>query len=209
MEFFNEVKNRYFHIALKVINESENGLNRKDIIKIVDKEEFQEKIIGKDFKTFEGLLLNEYDENKNFNFLREENGLYYPSISKVPIRTTNIEKIWLKNLLNEDNLKLFVNESTIVKLRESLKDVVGPSITESIEITNKSILPEVPFKEQYEANFRILLNAIIAGKTIGYCNTDRLGNKYCSELLPLIEVGASCFNDLVTYYLHRLKFGLF
>ena len=29
------------------------------------------------------------------------------------------------------------------------------------------------------------------------------------ELRPLIEVGASCFNDLVTYYLHRLKFGLF
>ena len=186
MEFFNEVKNRYFHIALKVINECENGLNRKDIIKIVDKEEFQEKVIGKDFQTFEGLLLNEYDENNNFNVLKEENGLYYPSIGKVPVRLTNIEKIWLKNLLSKEELKLFLSDSTITKLKEALKDVNGPDINNSIDITNKSILPEVNSLEQYETNFRILLKSIIEGKAIRYCNTDRLGNKYCDMLaLPI------------------------
>lgn len=191
MELFDEVKNRYFHIAFKVLNECAEGLSRKDIIKIVGEEEFHEKVIGKDFQTFEGLILNEYGEDENYNLLKCKNERYYPNNKAykrpaVPVRLTNIEKTWLKNLLNEPNLRLIVSDETIVKLSESLKDFDCPNVNEIIEITNKSRLPQMEDQSKYETNFRALLKAIMEERAIRYCNIDRFGNEYCDKsALPI------------------------
>lgn len=191
MELFDEVKNRYFHIVFRVLNECKDGLSKKDIIKLIDDEDFEEKIIGKDNKTFEGLLLNEYEDYENYNLLKEENGLFYPKVEDsnkiaIPVRFTNIEKAWLKSLLDEPLLKLILRENTIAKLKEELKDIDSPSLSEFIETTNKSKLPELLDSDQYETNFKVLLKAILEEKSIRYCNTDRLGNKYCDmESLPV------------------------
>jgi hypothetical protein len=191
MELFNEVKNRYFHIVLAVLNQCEEGLSKEDIIKIVDKEAFQEKLIGKDFQTFEGLLLNEYEDKENYNLLKFKHGLFYPNSRvdnkpPIPVRLTNIEKAWLKNLLQEPNLSLFLSDSTIDKLREALREFQAPSTREIIEATNKSMLPELSDIKQYEANFRTLLKAILEEKPIKYCNVDRFGTEYCGKSsLPL------------------------
>lgn len=122
MEIFDEVKNRYFHILFTVLNEAKGGISKEDIFKIIESEGFEEKIIGKDFQTFEGLLLNEYDEKENFNFLHKEDEMYYPNLkgnskTSIPARFTNIEKAWLKNLIDEPNLKMLLKESTIIKLK--------------------------------------------------------------------------------------------
>lgn len=145
MELFDEVKNRYFHIVFTVLNECVKGLSKEDIIKIVDKEEFKEKIIDKDFKTFEGLLLNEYGDRENYNLLKKKDELYYLNINgekgvTIPVRLTNIEKAWLKNLLEQPDLQLFLKGSTIEKLKAALKEVSAPKINEIIE-TKKSALP--------------------------------------------------------------------
>jgi RNA-splicing ligase RtcB len=188
MELFDEIKNRYFHIVFRVLSQCKDGLAKKDIIKIIDEEEFQEKVIGKDFQTFEGLLLNDYEESENYNLVKEKNGLFYPVIeadkkTSVPVRFTNMEKAWLKNLLEEPSLGLILSGSTIDKLKGTLKNFQYPDISELVEITNKSILPEL---NQNQENFRILLKAIMEEKSIRYCNTDRNGNEYCDmHALPL------------------------
>lgn len=186
MELFDEVKNRYFHIVFKVLSECAEGLSRKDIIRIVNEEEFQEKVIGKDFQTFEGLILNEYGEDENYNLIKRKDERYYPNNkadkrAAVPVRLTNIEKAWLKNLLNEPNLRLILSDETITKLSESLKDFDCPNINETIETTNKSVLPDMEDQDKYEANFKILLKAIMEESVIRYCNTDRFGNEYCGR----------------------------
>ncbi len=183
MELFDEVKNRYFHIIFTVLNECKIGMSRDDIIKIVDREEFQEKVIGKDFQTFEGLLLNEYEENENFNLIKQEDKVYYPNIkvdkkSTIPVRLTNIEKSWLKNMLNEEEIQLILSDTTIAKLKSILQDFDYANTSEIIEVTNKSILPDVDNIEKYKENFRILLRAILDKKEITYSNTDRFGNVY-------------------------------
>jgi RNA-splicing ligase RtcB/predicted DNA-binding transcriptional regulator YafY len=191
MELFDEVKNRYFHIVFTVLNECEEGLFREDIVKIVDVEGFEEKVIGKDFQTFEGLLLNEYADSENYNLLKLKEGLYYSNrISEkkppVPVRFTNIEKAWLKNLLKVPDLKLLLRDSAIEKLNNSLKGFDAPAAIEIIEATNKSTPAHIRDIKQYEENFRVLLSAIQMGKPIRYCNTDRLGNEYCGRrALPL------------------------
>lgn len=187
MELFDEVKNRYFHIVFEVLNECENGLSKKHIVKIVDEEEFQEKVIGKDFQTFEGLLLNEYDESENYNLLKLEDGAYYPGVMgdkkpPVPVRFTNIEKAWLKNLINDGNLKLLLNDTITEKLKDALDGVDCLDTSKNIEITNKSILPEIEDFEKYRDNLRTILEAIQKEKSIKYCNVDRLGNKYSEKM---------------------------
>jgi len=191
MELFEEVKNRYMHIAFKVLNECQEGLSEKDIINIVEKEEFEEKVIGNNFQTFEGLLLNQYSESENFNLLKVRNGLYYPNINEdkkppVPVRLTNLEKAWLKNMLEDKRLGILLSDTTISKLKAALRDFDGPRISEIIDTTNTSILLNSKNTEQFEENLRMLLKAIAEGKAVKYCNTDRYGNEYCDKhALPI------------------------
>lgn len=186
MELFDEVKNRYFHIIFNVLNECKEGISKDHILKIVNEEEFQEKVIGKDFQTFEGLLLNEYEDNENFNLIEEENSSYYPNIKgnpklAVPVRLTNIEKMWLKNLLNEEFIQFVLSDNTILKLKAALKDIEGANTSEIIENTNKSILPDIEDLETYKDNFKILIKAMVNGKVINYCNVDKWGNEYLGK----------------------------
>ena len=72
MELFHEYKNRYFNLVFKLLNLSQRGLSREEIISLIDQEEYDEKLISKNLVTFEGMLLNECDEEdrcvKPFNF---------------------------------------------------------------------------------------------------------------------------------------------
>jgi RNA-splicing ligase RtcB/predicted DNA-binding transcriptional regulator YafY len=191
MELFDEVKNRYLHIVFKVLHECEKGLSEKDIIKIIEEEEFEEKVIGSNFKTFEGLLLNQYKEEENLNLLKLKEGRYFPNSKgtkkpALPVRLTNIEKAWLKNMLEGKRAGILLKDTTIAKLKEALKDFEAPNLNDIIDITNTSELPSLVNSELYEENLRTLLKAMIEEKPIRYCNTDRLGNKYCNRLaLPI------------------------
>lgn len=184
MELFEEVKNRYMHIVFKVLNECEKGLSEKDIIKIVEEEGFEEKVIGNNFETFEGLLMNKYSEGENFELIKERNGLFYPNINEdekltVPVRLTNLEKAWLKNMLEDKKVGILLSDVTIGKLKAALKNFDAPQISEIIDITNMSVVPEIENKELFEKNFRKLLTAIEEGKAVKYCNIDRYSNEHC------------------------------
>jgi hypothetical protein len=191
MELFDEVKNRYFHSTMRVLNESINGIDRNNIIGILDQEEFQEKVIGKDQETFLGLMVNEYGENQNYNLLRKEETLFYPTIKKnkthiIPLRFASIEKQWIKSLMEEPNIKMVLSDNTILKLKEALKEIDAPIASRIIHNTNTSILPEINDVKKYKENFKVLLKAIIDNKAIRYCNTDRAGNKY--ENIPAMPI---------------------
>lgn len=191
MELFDEVKNRYFHIIFQVLNECKDGMKKDEIIRIVDEEEFQEKVIGREYQTFDKFLLNEYVEEENYNVLKEHDGKFYPSIHNdgipaLPVRFTNIEKAWLRALSDEPKLRMILSEGTASKLKKALGDFESPIKNEYIEMTNISRLPEIVSVEEYENNFRALLEAILKEKPIRYCNKDRLGNTYCDMLsLPI------------------------
>jgi RNA-splicing ligase RtcB/predicted DNA-binding transcriptional regulator YafY len=191
MEKFEEVKNRYMHIAFKVFNECQEGIPEDQVVKIVEDDEFEEKIIGNNFHTFEGLLLNRYSENENFNILKEKEGFYYPNIKKennrpiVPVRLTNIEKAWLKNMLEDKRLNVFLRSTTIEKLKIALKDFDAPPINELIDSTNGSIPSESEDTEQFEENFRSLLKAIKEEKAIRYCCADKCAAYFNKWFIPI------------------------
>ena len=55
MELFDEVKNRYFHMVFQIINECTAGKTKSEILRIIDEGEFEQKVIGKNQRSFADL----------------------------------------------------------------------------------------------------------------------------------------------------------
>lgn len=191
MELFSEVKNRYFQLVFRIINECTGGKAKSEILRIVDEGEFEQKVIGKNQKSFADLILNRCETDENLNLLTEKDGMFYPSIENagkppLPIRFSKLEKAWLKSILEKDGVRMVLSKETFDKLQEELGDFDTPIKDEYFELTNKIKLPAVTDREAYEENFRLILDALIQEKPIRYSNTDKKGNIYSNKLaLPV------------------------
>ncbi len=187
MELFNEVKNRYFQLIFRIINECADGKAKSEILKIIDEGEFEQKVIGKNQKSFADIILNICSEDENLNLLSEKENMFYSSVSgngklPLPVRFTVIEKAWLKALLNEPNVRMILSSETIEKLEKELNDCDTPIKDKYFEMTNIINLSEITHKEVYKENFKLILNALIQEKPIRYTNIDKKGNVYRNKL---------------------------
>lgn len=205
MELFNEVKNRYFQLVFRVINECADGKAKSDIVRIIDEGEFEQKVIGKNQQSFADLILNRCSEDESLNLLTEEEGKFYPAVEStgrpgrvassvaerndqppLPVRFTKVEKAWLKALLEEPDIRMVLSNKTLEKLQKELDGFSSPIKREYFELTNTIKLPEITQWEAYEKNFSLLLKALIQEKPIRYNNTDRKGKVYENMLaLPV------------------------
>ena len=207
MELFHEYKNRYFNVVFKLLNLSKDGLTKDEILKIIDEEAYEEKIIGKDFITFEGLILNEYKEKFNLNLLKEENNLYYPVIKndrKLPlaVRFSQLEKQWLKAMLEEKIATELLGEELVRKLEFSLRDVQAIS-SDIVEKTNQTIYQDIEYKS-IKNNFYTIIYAIKNNKVIKYTNINRHGNKYKDKLALPIRIDYSIKDENIRASMYSL-----
>lgn len=191
MELFNEVKNRYFQLVFRIINECAEGKAKSDVVKLVDAGEFEQRLIGKNQQSFADMILNRSNEDENLNLLKERGGLFYPCIENkdelpLPVRFTNLEKAWLKALLAQPDINMLLSKSTFDKLYKELEDFDSPIKEEYFDITNSIKLPEMIQRGTYEENFRLILKALILEKPIIYNNVDRNGNILSNKVaLPI------------------------
>lgn len=191
MELFSEVKNRYFQLIFRIINECAGGKAKSEILRMVDEGEFEQKVIGKNQKSFADLVLNKCETDENLNLLTEKDGMFYPSIENagkppLPVRFSILEKAWLKALLEKEGVRMVLSKEIFDKLQNELADVDTPIRDEYFELTNRIKLPAVFEQETYEENFQLIMNALIHEKPIRYSNTDKKGNIYSNRLaLPV------------------------
>lgn len=189
MELFHEYKNKYFHLVLKILNLCENGLERDDILKIIECEEYDERPISKDFSTFEGMILNEYVDS-SLSLLKEKDNKYYSALNKegsipVKIRLSNIEKAWINGMIQDKIVQALLGEEIINKLKKSLKDVRQGS-NNIIEFTNKNTSEFEYDLKKLNQTFFTILDAINNEKLLVYTNVDKNGNEHKDKLaLPL------------------------
>lgn len=198
MELFHEYKNKYFHLVLKILNLCENGLGRDDIIKIIEDEEYDERLISKDFKTFEGMMLNEYEDD-SLNLLKEKNNRYYSVLNKegstpIKIRFSNIEKTWLNGMIEDNIVQALLGEEITDKLKKSLHDVHEGS-NDVIEFTNKNTNEFEYDLKKLNRTFFTILNAIDKEKVLVYTNVDRNGNEHKNKLAIPLRIEYSFKDD--------------
>jgi hypothetical protein len=209
MELFHEYKNKYFHLVFRILNLSKNGLYKDEIIRFIEEEEYDEKIIGKDFKTFEGMLLNQYSKIDNFNFLEERDEKYYSILNNedsipLKVRFSKLEKSWLNGMIKEPVVQALLGKETLEKLEVALIDVKEGS-NQVIEFTNKVKNDFKVDLEKISKDFYTILEGIINEKPILYSNVDKNGNEYNNQLALPIRIEYSLKDDKFRASLYSLE----
>ena len=198
MELFHEYKNKYFHLVFRILNLAYNGLEKQEILKIIDEEEYEEKVIDKEFKTFEGMILNEYEDEK-LNLLKEENNKYYTVLNNrnpvpVKVRFSKLEKMWLKGMLEDKRVQGLLGKEILYKLQKSLINVYEGT-NEVIEFTNKNKSNFEYDLKKLNRDFFTILKAIKEEKTVIYTNIDREGNEYKDKHAVPLRIEYSLKDD--------------
>ncbi len=210
MELFHECKNRYFRLVFHILSLAKDGLSKEQVIKLIDDGEYDEKVIGKDFKTFQGLLLNEYDDQDNFNLLKEKEGLFYPIINhsmnqNIPGRFTIVEKQWIKRLIEEPMVKVLLGDTLVLKLEEALDDVNRIGNIDMIERTYKANNDVSIDYLKFHDDFHKILQGIVENKPIRYSNVDKWGNRYENKLSLPIRIEYSLKDDKFRISMYSLE----
>lgn len=208
MELFHEYKNRYFNLVFKILNLSKNGLTKEEILEIINKEAYEEKLVGKDFITFEGLILNEYENHENLNLLKKDENLYYPVIEnnkELPLAITfsKIEKQWLKAMLREKNVEDLLGSELVNKLKMNLENVQAIS-SDIIKRTNQTIYGEIDYKD-IEKKFFLIVDAIKNNKILKYTNVTRLGEEYKDKIAIPIRIDYSLKDEELRLSLYSIE----
>lgn len=147
MELFSEIYSRYYDIVGLILGKPE--LTQKDLQKIIDTYGFRETSI---------YLLPKISE---WCFIRHENGRYYSKLRKVPRRPlTLLERRWLKAVISDKKIGLFLDKSDISRLNEFLKDESPLFCDKDFYFFDRSKDTQDFGDETYIRNFRIILKAV-------------------------------------------------
>ncbi|GKX65959.1 WYL domain-containing protein [Inconstantimicrobium mannanitabidum] len=209
MELFHEYKNKYFHFIFRILNLANTGISEEEIIKLVDKEEYEEKAIGKDFRTFEGMLTNEYNPESNLNLLKRIDNKFYAVINeedKLPlkVRFSKVEKEWLNGLIKEPIVQVLLGREIVSKLEKALINI-NEGNNNIIEFTNK-IKRNFGYDYDNVANvFFTILQGIIKETPIRYTNVDKYGNEYIDKLALPIRIEYSIKDDVLRASLYSIE----
>lgn len=92
--------------------------------------------------------------------------------SPVPIRPTKAEKIWLKQILKDSRIVLFLSEEIVKMLEHRLEDIEDYDIEKRIVFAPNYLnrRPRPKLSHQFLENFKIVLQAIINRKWLRYSN---------------------------------------
>lgn len=162
MELFNETKNKYYDIIIDLIFhfDEENKIHFNKLSSMLNSE-----LIGNNINFKNALLLKNCEDN--LHILKDENGVYSLNVdSNIPIIPTLIEKTWLKHMLDEDLIRLFLDKETIDKLSDALlkyQDIIGNKII--IQHRSKNHITNY---DNLKEKIKKIITAIKEGKGVKY-----------------------------------------
>lgn len=151
MELFSEIYGCYYTAVSRILEQSENGLTKNELEELVKSYGFYD-------STFH-LLLALF--SSDWNLLNERNGKYYSIPSGKTKRPLSIlEKSWLKALLGDPCIELFLDETALSELRNSLDDIAPLYTNNDFHVYDRHLDGDDYENPDYIARFRTILKAI-------------------------------------------------
>ncbi|MDR1093512.1 MAG: WYL domain-containing protein [Clostridiales bacterium] len=149
-KLFSELYGCYYGIVSRIVKRAGGGVSKKDIDAVVSEHGFSETA----FHLLPELL------DGDWNFLEKRGDLYYSKLDAQPIRPlTQLELSWLKALLSDPRIRLFLSDETLATLARALSGV-APAFDAGDFISVDRHLDGDPYGDPaYIANFRELLKA--------------------------------------------------
>jgi len=96
------------------------------------------------------------------------------------ILVSSIEKLWLKNILQDEKVNLFIKEETKEKLNKALEDIPNPLNEDSIIIKNQAY-QDTSNIVHYKEVFRLILKVINDKNMIQYNYKSLDGSDYINK----------------------------
>lgn len=149
---FSEVYGCYFTVVRSILEQAEGGLTRTEIESMVQTDGFYDSAFHLLPKLFSG----------EWNLMEQRtDGKYYSKlISKDLTRPmTDLEKGWLKALLLDKRIYLFVNSEEAAALSEALKEVSPLFLQSDFHYYDSAVDGDPYGEERYISNFQKILKA--------------------------------------------------
>lgn len=161
---FSEIYSAYYNTVAAIISSSQKGnLDSYSLFKIVKSSAFPESVM-----TIPSAL-----ESGKWPLIKQN---YTTNIKNEPTMPLSLlQKKWLKSILNDKRIRLFIDEKTLENLKNHLENV-EPLFTENDFYLYDQYSDGDPYDdENYLQNFRIVLDAIHHKKTLRVEYYGRLG----------------------------------
>ena len=174
MPLFSEIYNVYFQILKKILLDRE-GLSAEDLREQISVEGFEERPLYILPKLFSG----------EWNVLKKEGDLYISRLSDdfyVPL--TNLQRSYLKTILQDARMQLFLEKSEIAKIDELLADVPLLWAQDDFYYYDRFTTSDDYSSPAYREHFQALLNAILQGRFVDIEYRSRTGQRVHHHYLP-------------------------
>jgi len=150
MELFSEIYGCYFAVVSRILEKAQNGLTKAEIEQLVESQGFNDSA----FHLLPSLFSSEW------NLLEEKDKKYYSRLfGKVKRPLSILEKSWLKALLGDSRIRLFLDDETISELQNTLAQITPLFLPEDFHIYDQHRDGDNYEDADYIARFRTIINA--------------------------------------------------
>ncbi len=150
MELFSEIYGLYYLVVRKILEKANlDTLDFSDISKIINENAFSES----SFFIIPNL------ENGEWDFFDSEKNCKLES-DKFELPITNLQKSWLRAILNDRRIKIFLDRDEIEELKTKFSDIEELFDYDDFYIFDKNLGGDNFENQEYIKNFRILLDCI-------------------------------------------------
>lgn len=187
MELFSEVHGLYYQMISDILTQANSGsISKQQIQQIIGKQGFQETLYSL------SPMLLESGKADSYNLLTDKDGAYESVLDHPPIQLmTDLEKMWLKAMLIDPRIHLFLSDVDYHHLIDTLDDV-EPLYDPSEIITVGQAMDGDPFTdEKYQEHFHKILHGIT-----------------CKKILRITYMNAKGTKSKSCYVPHRLEYSI-
>lgn len=196
MELFSEIYSCYYAVIASILQQKQ-PISKKEIYEIIENKAFKESA----FYIMPKLISGEW------NFLKECQGRYVPKLEGYgTLPLTALQKAWLKALLSDRRMRLFLKESAISNILEKLKNVKPMFYAEDFYYYDAFTDGDNYDNPQYIENFRRILAALKHKKVITISFESSKSGRITGNYMPL-RLQYSSKDDKFRAYLVRIKNG--
>ncbi len=173
---FSEIYGCYFAVVNQILEKAQEGMTREEIEHSVQTQGFYDsafylvpKLISKDWGFLEGID-GRYYTNENLNIVNR------------PL--TTLEKAWLKAILSDRRIVLFLSNEDIDILNNTLGDIEPLFSQKDFYYTDLSTDGDNYESELYQSAFKTILQACITNKLLQIDYQNAKGKSFRNTVLP-------------------------
>ena len=202
MTLFSELYNSYYQIVYDLITKKQ-PLSQETIAETIQKKGYEESML---------YLIPKLAED-GWQFFHKENGTYTSRLSsQLTLPLSTLQKSWLKALLLDRRIQLFLSDEQLQQLSMQLSDVDALFAPQDFYYYDAFTDGDDYNDEIYRQHFRTLMHAIEKREYLNISYQSRLSNRIHYWFLPCkleYSIKNDCFRLLALEQRNRSQYKLF